>query len=192
MTDHSPTPPATPSTAAYFDTGPLSWVIGEIREALERSRVALIDAGEREGDARLTSLQHARTHLHQAHGALQMVDVEGVALLTAAAESAIERMRDGALAVDGAGFAGAAAAISDAYQAITEYLDELMGGAAPQPARLFPYHRALQQALGAERIHPSDLLFVDLSVQVPLASATAAAAPDYKACRSAFELGSAV
>ena len=187
MTDHSPTPPATPSTAAYFDTGPLSWVIGEIREALERSRVALIDAGEREGDARLTSLQHARTHLHQAHGALQMVDVEGVALLTAAAESAIERMRDGALAVDGAGFAGAAAAISDAYQAITEYLDELMGGAAPQPARLFPYHRALQQALGAERIHPSDLLFVDLSVQVPLASATAAAAPDYKACRSAFE-----
>ncbi len=178
MTDHSSTP-----ASAYFDTGPLSWVIGEIREALERSRTALADSLDRSGDARTTSLQHARTHLHQAHGALQMVDVEGVGLLTAAAEGAIERMRDGALAVD----AGAGAAISDAYQAVTEYLDELMAGAAPQPARLFPYHRALQQLLGAERIHPSDLLFADLSVSVPLPEVGEHLAPDYAAYRARFE-----
>lgn len=184
MTDHSSTPAAAhPLASAYFDTGPLSWVIGEIREALERSRTALADAIERGGDARTTGLQHARTHLHQAHGALQMVDVEGVGLLTAAAESAIERMRDGALDVD----AGVGAAISDAYQAVTEYLDELMAGAAPQPARLFPYHRALQQLLGAERIHPSDLLFVDLSAGVPLPAPGQVAAPDYAAYRSRFE-----
>ena len=49
-----------------------------------------------------------------------------------------------------------------------------MAGAMPQPARLFPYYRAVQEALGAERIHPADLLFVDLSVQVPLPARAAA------------------
>ena len=73
--------------AVHFDTGPLSWVIAEIRDALERSRAAVAEAREKGGDAAVTSLQHARTHLHQAHGALQMVDVEGVGLLTAAAET---------------------------------------------------------------------------------------------------------
>ncbi len=171
------------SHAPQFDTGPLSWVIGEIREALGRSRSALDEAVERGADARATSLQHAKTHLHQAHGALQMVDVEGVGLMTQAAEQALERMRDGSLECSAAN----CAAVADGYQAVIEYLDELVAGAAPQPARLFPYYRALQELLGAERIHPSDLLFVDLSVKVGLPPHEAPAAPDYAACRARFE-----
>ncbi|MDB5936658.1 MAG: hybrid sensor histidine kinase/response regulator, partial [Massilia sp.] len=171
------------SHAAQFDTGPLSWVIGEIREALGRSRAALGEAAERSADARATSLQHAKTHLHQAHGALQMVDVEGVGLMTQAAEQALERMRDGSLECS----AASCAAVADGYQAVIEYLDELVAGAAPQPARLFPYYRALQEVLGAPRIHPSDLLFVDLSVSVALPAHEAPAAPDYAACRARFE-----
>jgi len=31
-----------------YDTGPLSWVMGEIREALARSRTALFEAGGRD------------------------------------------------------------------------------------------------------------------------------------------------
>jgi chemosensory pili system protein ChpA (sensor histidine kinase/response regulator) len=171
------------SHAPQFDTGPLSWVIGEIRDALGRSRSALDEAPARGADARATSLQHAKTHLHQAHGALQMVDVEGVGLMTHASEQALERMRDGSLECS----AAHCAAVADGYQAIIEYLDELVAGAAPQPARLFPYYRALQEILGAERIHPSDLLFVDLSVKVGLPPHQAPAAPDYAACRARFE-----
>ncbi|MDB5950813.1 MAG: hybrid sensor histidine kinase/response regulator [Massilia sp.] len=172
--------------SAQFDTGPLSWVIGEIREALGRSRAALDEAAVRTADARATSLQHAKTHLHQAHGALQMVDVEGVGLMTEAAEQALERMRDGSLECSPA----LCAAVAEAYQAVIEYLDELVAGAAPQPARLFPYYRTLQEALGAARIHPSDLLFVDLSVVVdlpPHPTSSTPAAPDYAACRARFE-----
>jgi chemosensory pili system protein ChpA (sensor histidine kinase/response regulator) len=171
------------SHAAQFDTGPLSWVIGEIREALGRSRAALDEAAAQGADARATSLQHAKTHLHQAHGALQMVDVEGVGLMTQAAEQALERMRDGSLDCNGA----SCAAVAEGYQAVVEYLDELLAGAAPQPARLFPYYRALQEVLGAARIHPSDLLFVDLSVSVALPPHHAPEAPDYAACRTRFE-----
>jgi chemosensory pili system protein ChpA (sensor histidine kinase/response regulator) len=169
--------------AQAFDTGPLSWVIGEIRDALASSGAALRDASGRSLPAQPTLLLHAKSHLHQAHGALQMVDVAGVGLLTQAAEQALDRFKDGALACDGA----TAQPVIDAFQAVSEYLDELLAGHAPQPLRLFPYHRALQQLLGAQRIHPSDLLDIDLAAADSPDQAELSDAPDYAACRARFE-----
>ncbi|MDN4057921.1 Hpt domain-containing protein [Massilia sp. YIM B02769] len=169
--------------ANTFDTGPLSWVIGEIRDALERSGSALNDAAARSFEAQPTLLLHAKTHLHQAHGALQMVDVEGVGLVTAAAERALDGFKDRSLACT----PDNAKAVRDAYGAIGEYLEELVAGAAPQPARLFPYYRALQELLGAERIHPSDLLVVDTALTLDLPAPPDAGAPDYAGCRARFE-----
>ena len=171
------------SPASTFDTGPLSWVIGEIRDALERSGSALNDAAARSPEAQATLLLHAKTHLHQAHGALQMVDVEGVGLLTAAAERALDAFKERGIACT----PESAKPVREAYGAIGEYLDELVAGSAPQPARLFPYYRALQELLGVERIHPSDLLAVDTSVTLDFPAAPDEAAPDYAACRSRFE-----
>ena len=174
------------SHAAQFDNGPLSWVIDEIRAALGRCATAL-EAAEALGvDARATSLLHAKAHLHQAHGALQMVDVEGVGKITQAGEQALARMYEGSLECNPAN----CAALADGYQALIDYLGELVAGAAPQPARLFPYYRALQEMLGAERIHPSELLPLDLSVTVALPARTVPAepaAPDYAAARARFE-----
>jgi chemosensory pili system protein ChpA (sensor histidine kinase/response regulator) len=169
--------------AQAFDTGPLSWVIGEIRDALASAGAALRDAAGRSVPAQPTLLLHAKTHLHQAHGALQMVDVAGVGLLTRAAEQVLDRFKDGALACDGV----TAQPVAEAFQAVSEYLDELLAGHAPQPLRLFPYHRALQELLGAQRIHPSDLLDIDLAAASLLEHAAAADAPDYAACRARFE-----
>jgi chemosensory pili system protein ChpA (sensor histidine kinase/response regulator) len=76
-----------------FDTGPLSWVMVEIREALARSKTALFEAGGRAAEDQATQLQHARSHLHQAHGALQMVDLDGPTQLTRLAETALDRFR---------------------------------------------------------------------------------------------------
>ena len=174
--------------ASTFDTGPLSWVIGEIRDALERSGSALNDAAARSPEARPTLLLHAKTHLHQAHGALQMVDVEGVELLTAAAERALDGFKDRSLDCTPEN----TKTVRDAYGAIGEYLDELVAGAAPQPVRpqpvrLFPYYRALRELLGAERVHPSDLLVVDTSVTLDLPPSNDVGAPDYAGCRARFE-----
>ena len=66
------------SQAPQFDTGPLGWVMGEIREAFGKSGAALNDATALTEDAQADSLKHAKAYLHQAHGALQMVDVDGV------------------------------------------------------------------------------------------------------------------
>ena len=169
-------------SASSFDTGPLSWVIGEIRDALERSGSALLDAAVRSPEAQATLLLHAKTHLHQAHGALQMVDVDGVGLLTAAAERALDGFKERAIACT----PDSVQVVREAYGAIGEYLEELVAGTAPQPARLFPYYRALQELLGAERVHPSDLLAVDTAVTLELPPADGAA-PDHAACRARFE-----
>ncbi len=171
------------SHASAFDTGPLSWVIGEIRGALERSGTALAEAATRAAEAQPTLLLHAKTHLHQAHGALQMVDVDGVGLVTSAAERALDRFKERSLDCTPAH----AQVVREAFGAIGEYLEELVGGAAPQALRLFPYYRALQELIGAERIHPSDLLQVDTAHAPAPAGAADAGAPDYAACRAQFE-----
>ena len=107
-------------------------MIGEIRDALERSAKALQDAAGRSPEAQPTLLLHAKTHLHQAHGALQMVDVEGVDRLTGAAEKALDRFKDGSLARRRAEHA---AVVGEAYQALVEYLEELLAARSAASSR---------------------------------------------------------
>ena len=91
----TPSSASSPGNRADFDTGPLSWVMGEIREALAQSKTALFDAIAKDAESQSTSLRHAKTYLHQAHGALQIVDVDGVALITETIEDLIDRLEAG-------------------------------------------------------------------------------------------------
>ena len=180
-------PPAhSPASRDRFDTGPLSWVIGEIREALNRSKGAIHEAVSQDADAQLTSLRHAKSFLHQAHGALQIVDVDGIALITETVEDLLERVDAKQLALS----KDLAVAIDNGYQALIEYLDELLSGMPHQPVRLFPYYRTLLEARGAERVHPADLFFPNLAVrpQLPLAEPSREARPSkYMVMRQHFE-----
>ena len=159
------------SHAPQFDTGPLGWVMGEIREALGRSGAALNDATALAGDAQADSLKHAKAYLHQAHGALQMVDVDGVGVMTQAAEAGARPLPRRPARLHAPRTRKLVGAV---YQAVIEYLEELLSGAPQQPARLFPYYRDLQEKLGAPRIHPADLFFPDLSLAAVLPQHAAA------------------
>ncbi|KIF81092.1 hybrid sensor histidine kinase/response regulator [Noviherbaspirillum autotrophicum] len=181
----------TPSSASSqgardFDAGPLSWVMGEIREALNRSKTALHEAVTQDAESRATSLRHAKTYLHQAHGALQIVDVDGVAIITETVEDLLDRVDAGQLELSSA----LSDAIGNGYTALIEYLDELLSGMPHQPVRLFPYYRALLEARGAERIHPADLFFPNLAIrpQLPITEPANAASPEqYVGMRKRFE-----
>ena len=181
----------TPSSASSqgtrdFDTGPLSWVMGEIREALNRSRTAVQEAATQDADTQATSLRHAKSYLHQAHGALQIVDVDGVAIITETVEDLLERVESGQLQLN----PGLAQAIGNGYQALTEYLEELLSGMPHQPVRLFPYYRVLLEARGAERVHPADLFFPNLAIRpkLPVAETADVATPaQYMSMRKRFE-----
>ncbi len=147
--------------AAEFDIGPLTWVKGEIEQALAKAGVALAAYLANPADA--TQLKFCRTHLHQAHGALEIVGLEGVTRLTEECERILESAETGGVPMD----ASRGAALAQAFEALPSYLNELVDGAPHQPVRLFPSYRAVMQARGAERIAESDLFFPDLSARPP-------------------------
>ncbi|HJW56675.1 MAG TPA: Hpt domain-containing protein [Burkholderiaceae bacterium] len=147
-----------------FDAGPLSWVMGEIREALACSKTSLHESITLNAEMRSTAMRHAKAHLHQAHGALQMVDIDGVTIITEAVEDLFDRIGSGQLELT----ADIVQGIDNAYHALIEYLEELLSGVPHQPIRLFPYYRTLMEARGAERIHPADLFFPNLAIRPQL------------------------
>lgn len=59
-----------------FDKGSLIWVKGEIEETFGRAKEALQSFAADGNDA---SLKHTQTYLHQARGALTLVDLTGLA-----------------------------------------------------------------------------------------------------------------
>ena len=176
--------PSTPAVPEQFDTGPLSWVMEEIRTALSRTSALASSAASLDADAAVTAYRQAAAVLHQAHGALKVVDIAGAPLLAEAIEDLLFRAADGTLAPESAHVA----AVVSACQALTEYLDELLAGDAPQPLRLYPYYCDLQQARGVNRVHPSDLYCPDTSIQPRLsAPPLAASAAEVAQLRQRFE-----
>ena len=169
-----------------FDTGPLSWVMAEVREAVTHAGKMLTQALTQDADSRSTSLLHAKSYLHQAHGALQIVDIDGVSMVTETIEDVIDRLQLEQLEMS----AEHVEVILDAFHAVLRYLEDLLSGAAHQPVRLFPYYRALLELKGADRIHPADLFFPALSMRekIPELTVTLQSAPaDYTGLRGRFE-----
>ena len=147
-----------------FDTGPLSWVMAETREALMNAKRSLHEALDQSEESQSTLLKHAKTYLHQAHGALQMVDVDGVAKLSEIIEILLDRMTDGQLSIE----TSHTGPIELALDAIQEYLDELLVSGIQQPVRLFPCYSSLLAIKGADRISPVDLFFPNLIAAGPV------------------------
>ncbi|HTD04816.1 Hpt domain-containing protein, partial [Undibacterium sp.] len=169
-----------------FDVGPLSWVMAEVREAITNAGKQLVDAIDQDSETQATLLRHAKNYLHQAHGALQIVDIDGVSIVTETIEDLLDRLHAGQLALNRAHVD----VINDAFHAVLSYLEDLLSGSPHQPVRLFPYYRSLLELRGADRIHPADLFFPSLSVQeqIPELSVSQGALPvNYAGLRPRFE-----
>ena len=80
------------NAATEFDLGPLTWVKGEIDLALERAEEAF---GQYLAEADVTKLKFCRTHVHQVHGALSIVGLDGITQVTESLESLLEVIEDG-------------------------------------------------------------------------------------------------
>ena len=144
-------------TGAAPDMAPLAWVIDEIREALGRAANSVkAFAGQKED---LDSLRAGRAQVHQTHGALQLLDLRGVSLLTEAIEQVLQHWERAPAECQPSGLK----AMETAMAAIVAYLEGLLSGHANQPIRLYPYYRDVLTLSQAARVHPADLLFPDLS-----------------------------
>lgn len=144
------------NAASTFDLGPLTWVKAEIDLALQRAEEAL---GQRETVADATQIKFCRTHVHQVHGALSIVGLDGVTQVTESLDALLAGLEENRLTAD-------LSTIGVLRQAISElrrYLDDLMVGEPNQPLRLLPVYRALADARGLQGVHEADLFYPDLS-----------------------------
>ncbi len=147
--------------AADFDLGPLSWVQGEIDQALGRGLDAL--ASFRASGKDVSSLKHARTHIHQATGAIQMVGLDAVAAFTDEIERQLARLEE----LPRSEAQAACDTIDRGCRKLRIFLDELVNGAAPVPLKLFPEYEAMQRLRGVKAAAPTDLFYPDLSPRAP-------------------------
>ncbi len=155
-----------------FDVGPLSWVQGEIGQALARG-LDLI-ATFRSAPSDPTVLSQARNHVHQAAGAIQMVGLDAVAVYTDEIERQLQRLE----ALDPNDLDPACACIDRACRKLVIFLDELVGGTPPVPLKLFPEYEAMQRSRGVRAAAATDLFFPDMRLRVPLPAAPPPVAQD--------------
>jgi chemosensory pili system protein ChpA (sensor histidine kinase/response regulator) len=155
-----------------FDLGPLSWVQGEIDQALTHGLEALAQFRERPEDG--TPLKHARSHVHQAAGAIQMVGLDAVVAFTDELERQLARLED----LPPAQVPAACDAIDRACRKLRIFLDELVNGAPPIPLKLYPEYEAMQVARGIKAAAPTDLFYPDLSPRAPRIAPREAISPN--------------
>ncbi len=143
-----------------FDFGPLSWVKGEIDLAVQRAQEALHAFAANTADT--AQLKSSQGHLHQAHGALSIVGLDGITRLSEELESLLAGLeKDPSLRK-----AEIFELAGRAFSGIIAYLDQLMAGNPNQPLRLYPLYRDVITARGGQA-DPTDLYFPDLSFRPP-------------------------
>jgi len=144
-----------------FDLGPLSWVQGEIDQALTRGLEGLAEFRANPKDA--TTLKHARAHVHQAAGAIQMVGLDAVVAFTDELERQLVRLEE----LPPAEAAAGCDVVDRACRKLKIFLDELVNGAPPVPLKLYPEYEAMQTARGVKAAAPTDLFYPDLTPRAP-------------------------
>lgn len=149
------------SGAAKPDLGSLTWVKGEIDQALSRAAEAFghyVDAPDE-----VSHLRFAQTHLHQAVGALAMVELDGLARFAESLELLLGELQKGNVAVS----LTTLDLVHNALAVIRQYLEDLAAEVPDQPLRLWPIYQKLQTQRGVQGANPGDLFYPDLNLPAP-------------------------
>jgi chemosensory pili system protein ChpA (sensor histidine kinase/response regulator) len=149
------------STTSKLDPNTLSWVKAEIDESLRQAHVALESFAENSSDD--TRLRFCVTHLHQVLGTLQMVELDGAAMLAREAEGMADAILNEQLAANDANLE----LLSRAILLLPDYLGGLQFGRPDTPLKLLPLMNELRDARSMESISEEELFTPDLSVRPP-------------------------
>ena len=159
----------------------LSWVHDELRRSLEAAHKSLrrylrVAAESTDLDpVDPAILRQARTQLHQAVGAVELVGLGPAGLVLRAGESALQRLSLRPKLITQA----AVDAIERGSFALLDFVGRRLANKPVTPLSLFPQYRVLQELAGASRIHPADLWPVSWSWRnLPLDRSAAARLPD--------------
>ena len=156
---------STTSVESSDDLSALAWVQDELRRSLDAAHKSLRrfvkdteTMGETDIDAIDPSvLRGARAQIHQGVGALELIGLPTAANVLRASEAAVQRFvtkphKLTPQAIDD---------IERASFGLLDYLARMLAGKPVSTLALFPQYRAVQEAAGADRVHPADLWPMD-------------------------------
>lgn len=146
--------------AEDFDIGPLTWVKDEIDQALKSvlENLVAVSANPEE----IAALRFSQTHLYQVSGALDMVGLVGCKRFCAEIEALTGKLEKKSVTVS----PEVLQALTNAVNALTAYLQDLLNGAPDMPMRLFPAMQTLALMHG-QSLEESELFFPDTSQRAP-------------------------
>ncbi|QTN24185.1 Hpt domain-containing protein [Rhizobacter sp. AJA081-3] len=147
------------------DLSALAWVHDELRRTLEAAHKSMrrcLKEAESLGASDVDTvdpavLRSARSQLHQGVGALELVGLPEAALVLRSSEALVQKF----VAKPHKLTASIVEDIEKASFALLDYLARRLAGKPVAALSMFPQYRAVQEAAGAERIHPADLWNVD-------------------------------
>ncbi len=155
----------TNDTTGSDDLSALAWVHEELRRSLEAAHKALrrfVKDTEALASSDIDAvdpavLRTARSQLHAGVGALELVGQPAAAMVLRASEALVQRFVTKPHKLT--------SAVVDVFErasfALLDYLSRLLAGKQVSTLSLFPQYRAVQEAAGADRVHPADLWPVD-------------------------------
>jgi chemosensory pili system protein ChpA (sensor histidine kinase/response regulator) len=149
------------STLSKVDPSTLGWVKAEIDETLKQARLALEAYTENTADE--SKLRFCATYLHQVLGTLQMVELDGAALLARETEALAESVLNGKVLPE----APVIETLIRGILTLPDYLARLQFGQPDAPLRVLPLLNELRAMHGAEPLNQLDLFQPDLDVRPP-------------------------
>ncbi|MDE2119062.1 MAG: histidine kinase, partial [Betaproteobacteria bacterium] len=149
---------STPLSSAPPDTAALAWVLEQVRDNLLGALAAVRRQAQLSGleaaQAEATSaLLQARTHVHQAAGALELLGQAGTARVLHTAERVLMSALEQPQRLD----APMIEALESALHAALDYLEARANGRDESAVKLFRQYRGLADLAGGEQPHPADL-----------------------------------
>ena len=144
-----------------IDPGTLGWVKTEIDETLKQARLALESFAENASDS--TSLRFCNTYLHQVLGTLQMVELDGAAMLARENEALAQDILDGKITAGAPAFE----VLVRGILSLPDYLARVQHDQPDVPLRLLPIINELRAARGEAPLAELDLFSPDMSVRPP-------------------------
>lgn len=136
--------------SAKQDYVALDWIKDAISQILDQAEQALETAAQSAGDA--SSMRACLTSLHQVHGTLQMVELEGPTILSREMEEVAQALMNNEVPDVG----GAQEVLMQAILQLPGYLDRVQKEQRESPASIRPLINDLRVSRGAEPIEGGD------------------------------------
>lgn len=149
------------STLSKVDPNTLGWVKTEIDETLKQARLALEAYSENTSDE--GKLRFCTTYLHQVLGTLQMVELDGAAMLARETEALAESVLSGKTAPQ----TEVIETLIRGILTLPDYLARLQFGQPDAPLRFLSLLNELRELRGAEPLNKLDLFQPELNTRPP-------------------------